>query len=79
VLLNVFFVLLAYSGKAWGSGYLLVTMFTISFFGIGLLYYRRPRTKLVVAKHLNETISTEFKQTTKVVTLTKEAIAAEQN
>jgi UDP-N-acetylmuramyl pentapeptide phosphotransferase/UDP-N-acetylglucosamine-1-phosphate transferase len=80
LLLNVFFVLLAYSGKGLGAGYLLTLMFTISFFGIGLLYYRRPRrTRLVVAKHLNETANTEFKQTTKVVTLTKEAIAIEQN
>ncbi|MES1222399.1 MAG: MraY family glycosyltransferase [Bacteroidota bacterium] len=79
VLINIFFVLLAYSGKGWGSGYLLTVMLSISFLGIALLYYRRTTTKLIVAKHLNEPVKTEYKQTTKIVTLTKEAITAEQN
>jgi UDP-GlcNAc:undecaprenyl-phosphate/decaprenyl-phosphate GlcNAc-1-phosphate transferase len=79
LLLNIFFVLLAYSGKALGSGYLLTLMMTISFFGIGLLYYRRSRTRLIVAKHLHKPVNTEYKQATKVVALTKEAIAVEQN
>ena len=80
LLINIFFVFLAYSGKTWGSSYLLAVMLTISFFGIGFLYYRRPsRTRLVVAKHLSEPVNAEYKQTTKVVTLTKEAVAAEQN
>lgn len=80
LLLNTFFVLFAYSGKTWGSGYLLTVMLSMSFLGIALLYYRRVKTKLVVAKHLNEqTVTTEYKQTTKVVALTKEVIVAEQN
>lgn len=79
LLLNVFFVLFAYSGKAWGSGYLLTGMLSLSFLGIGLLYYSRVRTKLIVAKHLNEPVKTDYKPATKVVPLTKEAIAAEQN
>jgi len=80
LLINIFFVFLAYSGKTWGSSYLLAVMLTISFFGIGFLYYRRSsRTRLVVAKHLSEPVNAEYKQTTKVVTLTKEAVAAEQN
>ncbi|MBS1610071.1 MAG: undecaprenyl/decaprenyl-phosphate alpha-N-acetylglucosaminyl 1-phosphate transferase [Bacteroidetes bacterium] len=79
LLLNVFFVLLAYSGKTLGSGYLLSIMLSLSFLGIGLLYYHKTRTKLVLAKRVNEQLKTDYKPATKVVTLTKESIAAEQN
>ncbi|MBS1574886.1 MAG: undecaprenyl/decaprenyl-phosphate alpha-N-acetylglucosaminyl 1-phosphate transferase [Bacteroidetes bacterium] len=79
LLLNIFFVLLAYSGKTLGSGYLLSIMLSLSFLGIGLLYYHKTRTKLVLAKRVNEQLKTDYKPATKVVTLTKESIAAEQN
>ncbi|MGC4035676.1 MAG: MraY family glycosyltransferase [Chitinophagaceae bacterium] len=80
LVINIFFVILAYYGKAWGSNYLLMTMLAVSFTGIGFLYYRRTRTtRLVVAKHLNENVSVDYKTTTKVVALAKEAIVAEQN
>lgn len=78
--LNLFFVLFAFSGRTWGSDLLLACMLCISFLGIRLLYYQRgTRTKLIVAKKISKPARTEFKQATKVVTLTKDAVAAEQN
>jgi len=79
LLINLFFISLAYWGKSLGSNYLLLVMLSISFSGIAVLYYRKTRTRrLVVAKHLNETITTEFKPAPKVVALTKETALVEQ-
>ena len=75
--INIGFVLLAWFGRSMGPSYLLLTMLVISFAGLGLLYYQRPRrTTMVIAKHING--STELKTTSKVVTLTKEAATADQ-
>ncbi|MES1218170.1 MAG: MraY family glycosyltransferase [Bacteroidota bacterium] len=76
-LINVFFIVLAWYCKSWGSNYVLLTVLSISFMALGLLYYRKPRTVgLVVAKqNAGKTIKTEFKPASKIVTLTKEAAA----
>jgi UDP-GlcNAc:undecaprenyl-phosphate GlcNAc-1-phosphate transferase len=80
LLINVLFIVLAYSGKSLGSNYLLAIMLTTSFTGIGLLYYRRPTSRrFIVAKHLDEAVNAEFKPASKIVPLTKEAALAEQN
>ena len=76
--INIFFVVLAYLGRGLGPTYLMLIMLLISFTGLGLLYYRKPRTKMVIAKHLNGNGVTEFKTSPKVVTLTKESAVIEQ-
>jgi len=52
-------------------------MLTLALGGLGLLYYGRPRRTMVIAKRLDG--ATELKTTSRVVTLTKEAQAADQN
>ncbi len=77
VIINIGFISLAYFGRSFGPNYLLLIMLTLSFTGLGILYYIRPRRKMVIAKRSDG--STELKTTTKVVTLTKEASTADQN
>jgi UDP-GlcNAc:undecaprenyl-phosphate/decaprenyl-phosphate GlcNAc-1-phosphate transferase len=77
VSINIGFVLLAWFGRSLGPSWLLLIMLTISFSGLGLLYYhRKPRRRMVIAKHING--ATELKTASKVVTLTKETATAEQ-
>lgn len=75
--INVFFVVLAYLGRSMGPTYLLLVMVTLSFFGLGLLYYRKPRRTMVIAKRMNG--ATELKTPSKVVTLTPEPSVADKN
>jgi UDP-N-acetylmuramyl pentapeptide phosphotransferase/UDP-N-acetylglucosamine-1-phosphate transferase len=76
--INVFFIALACAFRSIGPNYLLLIMLTLSFSGLGLLYYyRRRRETLVVARRLNGTA--KLTTASKVVALTKEAQAAEQN
>lgn len=75
--INIGFVLLAWFGRALGPSWLLLIMLALSFTGLGLLYYhRKPRRRMVIAKHING--ATELKTASKVVTLTKETATAEQ-
>jgi len=74
--LNIAFIMLAYFGRSLGSTYLILTMLAISFAGFGILYYRRPRRTLVIAKSINGAV--ELKTSSKVVTLTQEAATADQ-
>lgn len=75
--INIFFIGLAYLGRSLGPTIVLLMVLAISFSGLGLLYYRKPRRTMVIAKKLNGV--SELKTTSKVVTLTKEAAAADQN
>src|SRR6185436_1750132 len=70
VCINISFVMLAYSLRSIGSTYVLLIMLALSFAGFGLLYYRRPRHTMTIAKRMNG--MTELKTTSKVVTLTQE-------
>jgi len=74
--INIGFIVLAYLGQSLGPNYLLLIMLTLSFSGFGMLYYSRPRRKMVIARRSDG--STELKTSSKVVTLTKEAPAADQ-
>jgi hypothetical protein len=78
VLINISFVALAYFGRSIGSTGLLLIMLTISFTGLGLLYYRKPLRTMVIAKRMDG--ATELKTPSKVVTLTQdtEVAAADQ-
>ncbi len=75
--INIFFIALAYLGRSLGPTYLLLIMLALSFSGLGLLYYRKPRRTMVIAKRMNG--ATELKTTSKVVTLTQEASVADKN
>ncbi len=74
--INVGFILLAWFGRSIGSTYLLLIMLTIAFSGIGLLYYKKSRRIMVVAKEENG--AAQLKTTSKVVTLAKEVQTAEK-
>lgn len=74
VAINLSFVALAYAGRGLGSTMLLLIMLTISFIGLGLLYYRKPLRTMVIAKRMEAT--SELKTPSKVVTLTPEAEVA---
>lgn len=75
--INVGFIMLAWLGQSLGSTLLLSIMLALAFSGLGVLYYYRRRRTMVIAKNLNG--ATELKTTSKVVTLTKEAQAAQKN
>jgi hypothetical protein len=75
--INIFFIVLAYMGRSLGPTYLLLIILAIAFSGLGLLYYRRPRRHLVVAKGMHG--QTELKAASKVVPLTPEASVADKN
>jgi UDP-N-acetylmuramyl pentapeptide phosphotransferase/UDP-N-acetylglucosamine-1-phosphate transferase len=77
VTINISFIVLAYSLRSIGSTYLLLIMLTLAFTGFGLLYYRKPRRTLVIAKRM--TTAPELKTTSKVVTLTPETATADHN
>jgi UDP-GlcNAc:undecaprenyl-phosphate/decaprenyl-phosphate GlcNAc-1-phosphate transferase len=74
--INVGFILLAYFGRFLGPNYLLLVILTLSFSGLGMLYYGKSRRKMVIAKRMDG--ATELKTASKVVTLTKETPAADQ-
>lgn len=74
VLINIAFVTMAYLGRSMGSTYLLLIMLTLSFAGLGLLYYRKPLRTMVIAKRMDGIA--ELKTPSKVVNLTQEAEVA---
>ena len=75
--INIGFIVLAWFGQALGSTLLLSIMLVIAFSGLGFLYYYRRHRTMVIAKNING--ATELKSSSKVVTLTKEAQAAQKN
>lgn len=74
VTINIAFVAIAYLGRSLGSTYLLMIMLSLSFAGLGLLYYRKPLRTMVIAKRMDGTA--ELKTPSKVVNLTTETEVA---
>jgi UDP-GlcNAc:undecaprenyl-phosphate GlcNAc-1-phosphate transferase len=76
VVLNIAFIMIAYAGRTLGPTLLLGVLLSLAFTGLGILYYyKKPKPRMFVAKHLEE----EFPAPApKVVTLTKEAAVVEQ-
>jgi UDP-GlcNAc:undecaprenyl-phosphate GlcNAc-1-phosphate transferase len=74
--INAAFILLAYLGRSIGPSYIMMVMLTIAFSGIAILFYSRSKRSMIIAKRLNGV--TELKSTSKVVTLTQESAAADQ-
>ena len=77
VAINIGFILIAWVGKSLGPNYLLFTLLSLSFAGLGLLYYGRSHRTMVIAKGIDGTA--ELKTTSKVVTLKQESKAADLN
>ncbi len=71
VSVNIGFIMLAWFGRNLGPNYLMLLMLTLAFSGLGLLYYKRPRRAVLIAKR-GEGVATMQTTATKVVTLTKE-------
>jgi UDP-GlcNAc:undecaprenyl-phosphate/decaprenyl-phosphate GlcNAc-1-phosphate transferase len=71
---NILFILFAFLAKGMGTTWLMLTMVAIAFSGLGLLYYSKPKRRMVVAKSING--KAELKSATKVVTLAKETATA---
>ena len=71
---NIMFILFAFFAKGMGTTWLMLTMIAIAFSGLGLLYYSKPRRRLVVAKSMNG--KAELKSATKVVALAQETATA---
>ena len=78
VTLNFLFIAVAFLGRSLGPTYLLLVILGMSFSGLAILfYYKRPKPRMFVAKHLDE--REEFANTSsKVVALTNETAAVEQ-
>lgn len=76
--INVLFIAFSYFGRSLGSTYLMMIMLIVAFIGIGLLYKRKPQIKVIVSKHMNGNGKEEYAATSKVVALTKETAAVEQ-
>lgn len=74
--INIAFVVLAYTGRALGSTYMLLIMLGIAAAGFGFLYYGKPRRTMFIAGRRNG--ATELKTTSKVVTLTQEVATADK-
>lgn len=74
---NVFFIVLAYSLRSIGPSWLMLTMLTVAFSALAVLYFNRPRQRMFVAKHLHDQ-KAELKTThaSKVVALNQQEIAA---
>jgi UDP-N-acetylmuramyl pentapeptide phosphotransferase/UDP-N-acetylglucosamine-1-phosphate transferase len=75
--INISFILLVYLGQSLGPNYLLLIMLVLYFSGMYILYYRKPRRKMVISRTDNE--ATELRTASKVVTLTKESPAVSDN
>jgi Na+/melibiose symporter-like transporter len=76
VAVNIGFILLAWFGKSIGPNYLMLVILALSFTGLGLLYFRKRRSTMVVAKTING--AAELKTTSRVVTLKQEAQVVDQ-
>ncbi len=76
VCINICFIILAWFGRTLGPNYIMLIMLALSFSGFGLLYFRKRRRTMVIAKGING--SAELKTTSRVVPLTQEAHVADK-
>lgn len=76
VSVNLLFVLAAYAGRDLGCTWIILAMLTVFFAGIAGLYYTRPRTRLFVAKAIEQ--ETEL-TSSKIVPLTTDTILEHKN
>jgi hypothetical protein len=72
VAINLFFIIAVYMLRSIGCTWLILGVFTIFFAGIGILYYTRRRSRLFVAKSVNDKAAKLA--SSKIVPLTKDAV-----
>jgi UDP-GlcNAc:undecaprenyl-phosphate GlcNAc-1-phosphate transferase len=77
VTVNIGFIVLAYSLRSLGSTFVLPIMLALACAGFSVLYYRKPRRTMIISRRADG--ATEFKTTSKVVTLTQEAATADNS
>jgi len=76
--LNILFIAVAYFARSLGPTYLFLIILSIAFSGLGLLfYYKRPKPKMFIAKHLDEQEGFASTPAPKIVTLKEPAITKE--
>jgi UDP-N-acetylmuramyl pentapeptide phosphotransferase/UDP-N-acetylglucosamine-1-phosphate transferase len=77
VTINIAFIILAYSCRSLGSTPVLSIMLALAFAGFSVIYYGKPRKAMIISRRADG--ATEFKTTSKVVTLTQEAATADNS
>jgi len=75
VTINIAFIALAWIAQPIGPNFLMMIILALSFTGLGILYYRKSRRKMVIAKTIDG--AAELKTVSRIV-LTKEATTADQ-
>ncbi len=75
--INIGFLIVTWSVRSLGSTVILIGMILVSLGGFAFLYYGRPRKGMFITRRV--TGATELKTASKVVTLTPEAVSAENN
>lgn len=79
VLLNVLFIIIAYVARSLGPTFLFLLILAIAFSGLAILfYYKRPKPRMFVAKHLDDEKEFVNNSAPKVVALTKDTAIVEQ-
>ena len=79
VLLNVLFIIVAYVARSLGPTFLFLLILAIAFSGLAILfYYKRPKPRMFVAKHLDDEKEFVNNSAPKVVALTKDTAIVEQ-
>lgn len=76
VAINIGFIALAWLGQSMGPNFLMLIMLVLAFSGLGILYYRKSRRTMVIAK--SEDGKAALKTVSRVVTLSKEPPAADK-
>jgi UDP-GlcNAc:undecaprenyl-phosphate GlcNAc-1-phosphate transferase len=77
VTVNAGFIALAYTSRNLGSTYVLSIILALAITGFCVLYYGKPRRAMTISRRADG--ATEFKTTSKVVTLTQEAATADNS
>lgn len=77
VSINLLFIVAAYAGRNLGCTWIILSILIVFFGGIAALYYTRPRTRLFVAKTIDQP-DAELK-TSKIVPLTTDTILEHKN
>jgi predicted permease len=77
VTVNAGFIALAYTSRNLGSTYVLSIILFLAIAGFCVLYYGKPRRTMTITRRADG--ATEFKTTSKVVTLTQEAATADNS
>lgn len=79
LLLNILFIVVAYSGRSLGPTYVLLTIAAISLSIIGVLFYFKKSKKLLIENTLKKSSAYTARPVTKVVPLKKDEVMVAEN